>query len=73
MMKDALLHYAKRLADYVRMDIEIGTIDKDSPVGIAWRDFMIESKLLDSFSYGVGHGEKEEDYPEEWIEAKPAN
>ena len=44
-MDDNLLHYAKRLADYVRMSIEIGQISEESPLGIAYRDFMIEWKL----------------------------
>jgi hypothetical protein len=39
-------HYAKRLADYVRMYIEINNIKSDHPLFIAYRDFMEEWKIL---------------------------
>jgi len=39
---DKILNLAKRLADYVRMTIEIGELKPDSPVGIAYKDFMEE-------------------------------
>lgn len=42
MPKTTLLDLAKRLADYVRMTIEIGGLKPDSPIGIAYRDFMEE-------------------------------
>ena len=37
-----IFKYAKRLADYVRMEIENESIVEDSPLHIAYRDFMIE-------------------------------
>lgn len=37
-----LLSAAKRLADYVRLTIEAGGLEPDSPIGIAYRDFMEE-------------------------------
>ena len=36
------LYLAKRLADYCRMTIEIGELKSDSPIGIAYRDFIEE-------------------------------
>jgi len=39
---DELLNLAKRLADYVRMTIEIGGLESDSLLGIAHRDFIEE-------------------------------
>ena len=39
---DELLKLAKRLADYVRMTIETGELKPDSPIGIAYRDFIKE-------------------------------
>lgn len=41
-MENELLSLAKRLADYVRMTIEVGELEPDSPVGIAYRDFIEE-------------------------------
>lgn len=37
-----LISLAKRLGDYCRMLIEIGELKGDSPVGIAYRDFIAE-------------------------------
>lgn len=39
---DELLNLAKRLADYVRMTIETGELKSESPIGIAYRDFIEE-------------------------------
>lgn len=39
---DEIVSLGKRLADYVRMIIEIGELKLDSPVGIAYRDFIAE-------------------------------
>jgi len=39
---DDVLNYAKRLADYVRMEINNKSITDDYPLHIAYRDFMIE-------------------------------
>ena len=41
-MDDRLKHYAKRLADYVRLAIETEYIKANSPVGIAYYDFIAE-------------------------------
>ena len=41
-MEDRLKHYAKRLADYVRLAIEVEYIKADSPVGLAYWDFIAE-------------------------------
>ena len=35
-----LEEYSKRLADYVYLAIRIGSIKEDSPIGIAYNDFM---------------------------------
>lgn len=32
---------AKRLADYCRLEIEAKHLKEDSPIGIAYRDFMV--------------------------------
>lgn len=40
--KSELTHLAKCLGHYVRMIIEIGELKPDSPVGIAYRDFIAE-------------------------------
>jgi len=37
-----LIKSAKRLADYVRLSMEIGLIEKDAPITIAYRDFIID-------------------------------
>jgi len=37
-----LIKCAKRLADYVRLSMEIGLIEDDHPIVIAYRDFIIE-------------------------------
>ena len=42
---DNFVHYAKRLADYVRIAIEMGIIQPDSTIGIAYRDFMEEWRI----------------------------
>ena len=39
---DEILHLAKRLADYCRMTSETGGLKPDSPIGIAYRDFIEE-------------------------------
>lgn len=31
--------FLERIADYVRLEIEIGKIKVDDPVAIAWRDY----------------------------------
>ena len=54
-MEDKLKYYSIRLADYVRMSIEIGQIKEDSPIGIAYRDFMVE--LTESHCAKFTHGE----------------
>ena len=41
-MSKPVLHYAKRLADYVRLSLETGSIKENSPVAIAYKDFMAE-------------------------------
>ena len=43
----------KRIADYVRLEIETGTIDPKSPVGITWRDYAI-FKLQTESGYYAG-------------------
>ncbi len=53
---DERLKLGKRLADYVRMTIEIGEIKADSPVGIAYRDFIEEwnkTKKCSSEIHGI--------------------
>ena len=40
--REEQLQLGKRLADYVRMTIEIGVIHAQSPTGIAYRDFIEE-------------------------------
>ena len=44
-MEENFKHYAKRLADYVRLAIEIGSIKENSPLAIAYRDFMEEWRI----------------------------
>lgn len=39
---DELTSLGKRLADYCRMTIETGGLKPDSPIGIAYRDFIEE-------------------------------
>ena len=39
---EIILELAKKLADYVRMTIEIGELESDCPLGIAYKDFMEE-------------------------------
>ena len=40
-----ILHYAKRLGDYVRMEIENRDISSDHPLYIAYTDFIKEWKI----------------------------
>jgi len=40
-----VLHYAKRLGDYVRMYIENKDISPDNPMYIAYTDFIKEWKI----------------------------
>jgi len=42
-----ILYYAKRLADYVRLGIETGTVKPCTPIAIAYADFMTEWKLFE--------------------------
>ena len=35
---------AKRLADYCRLSMEVGTVKKDSAIAVAYLDFMEEWK-----------------------------
>ncbi len=39
---EEIVSLSKRLADYVRMTIETGGLKRNSPVAIAYRDFMDE-------------------------------
>ncbi len=39
---EEIIDLGKRLADYVRMTIETEGLKPDSPIGIAYRDFMKE-------------------------------
>jgi len=41
---DRLIHYAIRLADYVKLNIEFEKIRENSAIGIAYRDFRDEMK-----------------------------
>lgn len=42
---EGVVKYAKRLADYVRLGIETGTVLPASPIAVAYADFMTEWKL----------------------------
>lgn len=54
------LQLGKRLADYCRMTIEIGELKPDSPIGIAYRDFIEEwNKCADQLEKLVSDKSKE--------------